>query len=269
MITDILQAYHRPQVTHAPALADYPVGYSDALKLPLALTWILETTPNATHDTLYHQVRVDVFTAHVGKSKFNLNKVQAQDLREVFTAMYSLAGLNLVFSSMPYLRLIDGSVRLTGFRDLIESPDGTLMHGFVVVFEMSSRISQIQCPPVPLPSYILPAGSGTSTGGGGSSPSGGGGAVTAHDHTLASLTDVTLTLPADQQQLVFSSASNVWVNQDSPVIPASLVDLSDVSFPSPLLEDQALLYDPVSGQFINQPLPPDLGGLLYLAKTYL
>lgn len=121
----------------APEIDDYPEGYVDAFELPIALTWIIDTTPDPTGMLSRSTVQIDVLVEAVGQDRFKLTKDACRALRILFLAEFLITPSNAhIQATDPVVQIVPGSVVFGGYRDLVQAPDETPFHGFQITMEI-------------------------------------------------------------------------------------------------------------------------------------
>lgn len=143
-IEDILQAKNDNVArVNAPLMANYPDGYVDSLKLPMALTWVMETIIDNSGTIATNTVQIDVLVQVLAQSNWRTNKKTAKDLRDLFIAEYSISAANSVISddSTPSIRILPGTVEFGGYRDILEAPDGSPFHGFQITMQVEEHLN--------------------------------------------------------------------------------------------------------------------------------
>ncbi len=143
-IEDILQAKNDNVArVNAPLMANYPDGYVDSLKLPMALTWVMETIIDNSSTIATNTVQIDVLVQVLAQSNWRTNKKTAKDLRDLFIAEYSISAANSVISddSTPSIRILPGTVEFGGYRDILEAPDGSPFHGFQITMQVEEHLN--------------------------------------------------------------------------------------------------------------------------------
>ena len=80
----------------APLMVNYPDGYVDSLKLPMSLTWVMQTSIDKSGTIAIHSARIDVFVQPLAQGNYRTNKKQAKDLRDLFIAEYSISAANAI-----------------------------------------------------------------------------------------------------------------------------------------------------------------------------
>lgn len=142
-IEDILQAKNDNVAgVKTPLMVKYPDGYVDTLKLPMALTWVMETIIDNSGTIGTNTVQIDVLVQALAQSNWRINKKDTKDLRDLFIAEYSISAANSVISddSSPSVRIIPGTVEFGGYRDILEAPDGSPFHGFQITMQVEEHL---------------------------------------------------------------------------------------------------------------------------------
>lgn len=143
-IEDILQVKN-DNVTgvNAPLMVKYPDGYVDTLKLPMALTWVMETIIDNSGTIGTNTVQIDVLVQALAQSNWRFNKKDTKDLRDLFITEYSISAANSLISddSTPSVRIVPGTVEFGGYRDILEAPDGSPFHGFRITMTVEEHLN--------------------------------------------------------------------------------------------------------------------------------
>lgn len=142
-IEDILQAKNNDVTgVNAPLMVKYPDGYVDSLKLPMALTWVMETTIDNSGTIGTNMVQIDVLVQALAQSNWRTNKKAAKDLRDLFITEYSISAANSLISddSTPSIRIVPGTVEFGGYRNILEAPDGSPFHGFQITMQVEVHL---------------------------------------------------------------------------------------------------------------------------------
>ncbi len=142
-IEDILQVKNDNVTSvNAPLMVKYPDGYVDTLKLPMALTWVMETIIDNSGTIGTNTVQIDVLVQALAQSNWRFNKKDAKDLRDLFIAEYSISAANSVISddNSPSVRIIPGTVEFGGYRNVLEAPDETPYHGFQITMQVEEHL---------------------------------------------------------------------------------------------------------------------------------
>ncbi len=142
-IEDILQVKNDNVArVNAPLMVNYPDGYVDSLKLPIALTWVMETVIDNSGTIGSHTVQIDVLVKALAQGNWRTNKKAAKDLRDLFIAEYSISASNSVISddSTLSVRIVPGTVEFGGYRDILEAPDGSPFHGFQIIMQVEEHL---------------------------------------------------------------------------------------------------------------------------------
>ena len=126
----------------APIMINYPDGYVDSLKLPMALTWVMATEIDNSGTIATHRAMIDVYIRPLGQGNYRTNKKLAKDLRDLFIAEYSISAANAIISddSTPLVRILPGTVEFGGYRDVLEAPDETPYHGFQITMTVEEHL---------------------------------------------------------------------------------------------------------------------------------
>lgn len=131
---------------NAPLMDDYPDGYVDSVKLPVALTWVMSTIVDTSGTIGRHFVQIDVLVRPMAQGVFKSNKEECRDLRNLFVTEYSITAANMwVQTITPPLKIKPGSIEFGGFRDVVLAPDETPYHGFIITLEVEAYLDAI-CP---------------------------------------------------------------------------------------------------------------------------
>lgn len=142
-IEDILQVKNDNVAgVNTPLMVNYPDGYVDSLKLPMTMTWVMQTSIDNSGTIATHSVRIDVLVQPLAQGNYRTNKKQAKDLRDLFIAEYSISAANAVISadSTASARIVPGSVDFGGYRDVLEAPDETPYHGFQLTMQVEEHL---------------------------------------------------------------------------------------------------------------------------------
>lgn len=129
----------------APDLNKYPEGYVDTLKLPTVLTWVTGTMIDVTGTLQTDTVQIDIFVQVLGQSVVGAIKKACKDLRDLFILEYAINAANMTISNDPYVRIVPGSVEVGGYRDVINAPDETPYHGFIITLTVEGHVN-VTCP---------------------------------------------------------------------------------------------------------------------------
>lgn len=143
-IEDILQVKNDNVARiNAPLMVNYPDGYVDSLKLPMALTWVMGTTIDNSSTIGTHTVQVDVLVKALAQGNWRTNKKAAKDLRDLFITEYSISAANSVISdnSIVSVRIVPGTIEFGGYRDIIQAPDETSFHGFNIIMMIEEHLN--------------------------------------------------------------------------------------------------------------------------------
>lgn len=143
-IEDMLQAKNDNVArVNAPLMVNYPDGYVDSLKLPIALTWVMETTIDNNALIGTHTVQIDVLVKALNQGNWRTNKKSAKDLRDLFIAEYSISAANAVISddSTASVRIVPGMIEFGGYRNIIQAPDETPFHGFNITMMVEEHLN--------------------------------------------------------------------------------------------------------------------------------
>lgn len=143
-IEDILQVKNDNVArVNAPLMANYPDGYVDTLKLPMALTWVMETVIDNSGTIATNTVMIDVLVQVLAQSNWRTNNKATKDLRDLFITEYSISAANSVISddSTPSVRIVPGTVEFGGYRDILEAPDGSPFHGFRITMTVEEHLN--------------------------------------------------------------------------------------------------------------------------------
>lgn len=142
-IEDILQVKNDNVAgINAPLMVKYPDGYVDTLKLPLALSWVMETKIDVSGTISTNSVQMDILVQALAQSQWRTNKKDSKDLRDLFIAEYSISAANSVISddSTPSVRIVPGTVEFGGIRNILEAPDGSPFHGFQITMTVEVHL---------------------------------------------------------------------------------------------------------------------------------
>ncbi len=124
----------------APLIDNYPEGYVDSLKLPLALSWVMDTVHDPAGSIQTSTVTIDVLVEAVGQDRFKKIKEACRALRVLFMVEYLITPSTSVLQNDPAIRINPGSVEFGGYRDLVDAPDGTPFHGFSITLEVTEYL---------------------------------------------------------------------------------------------------------------------------------
>jgi len=142
-IEDILQVKNDNVArVNAPLMVNYPDGYVDSLKLPMALTWVIQTAIDNSGTIGTNTVQIDVLVQPLAQSNWRFNKKDTKDLRDLFISEYSISAANNLISNdnTPSVSIIPGTVEFGGYRDILEAPDGSPFHGFQITMTVEEHL---------------------------------------------------------------------------------------------------------------------------------
>lgn len=147
LLEDILQSKNDSVVgVSAPLMDDYPDGYVDSVKLPIALTWVMSTVIDPSATIGKNTVQIDVLVRPLGQGVFKSNKEICRDLRVLFMTEYLITAQNMWIQEItPVFRIRPGSIEFSGFREIILAPDETPYHGFTFTLEAEEYLDAV-CP---------------------------------------------------------------------------------------------------------------------------
>lgn len=145
-IEDTLQVKNRNVArVNAPLLGNYPNGYVDSVKLPMALTWVTSTRIDEAGILGINEIQIDVFTQSLAQGVTRAVKKAAKDLRDLFLAEYPVTASNMYIQNDPAIKIVPGSIVFGGYRELIEAPDETPFHGFQITMTAEANLEDVEC----------------------------------------------------------------------------------------------------------------------------
>lgn len=124
----------------APLIDLYPNGYVDTPRLPLSLTWVLNTIIDPTGTISRNTVQVDVLVQHVAQGITRAIKKECKELRDLFITEYKINATDMWVSNDPPIHIVPGTVEFGGFRDVINAPDETPFHGFMITMQVEAHL---------------------------------------------------------------------------------------------------------------------------------
>ncbi len=141
-IEDYLQDKNR-NVTdmNAPLLAEYPQGYLDTIKLPLCLSWVVQTVIDDSGTLGNNKCQIDVAIQALGQGATIAVKQLCKQFRDLFMVEYKVNAQNMWISFDPPVRVIPGTIEIGGIRNVIEGFDGSPFHGFIIKLQTEVHIT--------------------------------------------------------------------------------------------------------------------------------
>jgi len=124
----------------APALSNYPTtGNIKALTKAVVLTWLRQATLDRNGVVQTSVYDMDVYVAQAGTDTWKADKIACQTLWKRFLTAYNLQGNDCWLQNEPAVRLLQGSLIMTGFQNVIFAPDGEPFHGFRATVTVSEH----------------------------------------------------------------------------------------------------------------------------------